>query len=208
MITRPFAALVSASVAAVACADVQFADSTFEPGSWVQHPAFGGSFEQINDAGNPPPAAHLRGNGFNPGLWFFELAQYDPATSGAVSAVSVNLDAIVVVPNAAFVYLALEQDATVFLPMGVAAIPQLEWESHAATYTLADFASGSAPDWTADGAPFRLGFWYLPFIPPLGDPFTEMDFYIDNVVFTVHNVPEPHSAALLAFAASVLFRCR
>jgi len=62
------------------------------------------------------------------------------------------------------------------------------------------------PDWSTNGTPFRLGLYYLPFSP--GDPSASADFYIDNVEFTVHVVPEPGPCALLAAVALATRRGR
>lgn len=188
----PLLAVALVGIAASASADTIYADSTLDPNLWYPP----GAFQQTSSDGAPPPCAFVSGSGDS---FFFSLAEYDPASSGPVASVSVSLDARLANQSTGFVFLALEQNGTVYfgdyppfiLNSGL-------WQPFGRSYTVDQFAN-AAPDWSASGAPFHLGLLYFAFYLPPGDPL-QTSFYMDNVTFTVHAVPEPYPALLLGLA--------
>ena len=230
----PAAAAVAFSALALlatpALADVSFFDGTFNDADWTAakfiDTTAGASATftaaQVATGGNP---GSYRNTDMNFTLGAIGVAHlsnsstYDPTTQGAVSTIDFSYDLLVTnphVPNAAVRYdILLVQGgvryATTFFGDLITAPPGWTHFSHPSLTAsdFIDYASGgfgtANPNFSAAGGLIEFG--YVTRNSSTGATVTTHSG-IDNWNLAVHTVPEPSTAASLAFGAASLLALR
>lgn len=202
---------------------VTFSDSTFANSGWqIQSETFGTSATaagaQVTTGGNPAEARRVtltrsaaEANIFALNLFGNTTAtRYVPATQGAIASVSFTVDARFISGAAGHaLYVGLRQGSSNFIsaPLGLVSSDGT-WATYATSgLTALDFANvngSSSVDFSASGAPIRVGFAAAFGANATGSYVVDYD----NFRVDVNQVPSPAGASVLAGSLVILARRR